>query len=65
MFKNIFEHVQGLEFLPISTMLICFALFVGIVVYAVTADKNFIKYMSKLPLEKDDNSQLINGENHG
>ena len=65
MFRNIFEHVQGLDFLPISTMLICFVLFVGIVVYALTADNNFIKYMSKLPIDEDNNTQLINGENHG
>lgn len=63
MFRQIFQHIQGIELLPTLTLLFFFSFFVVIVIIALKLDKKFIDYMGILPLEKDNNLyQIISGD---
>jgi len=55
MFKNILQSVTGFEIWAIISMLIFLALFILIIYWVIKSDKNFIGYMSNLPLEEEKN----------
>ena len=58
MFKYLFDSIAGIEIFPIISLLLFFGLFIGIVYWAVRADKNYLKIMEELPLDVS----KINGE---
>jgi len=59
-FINYLSTIAGIEIFPLISLLIFFAFFVVLGIYLITADKNRIKYMEALPIEKEaqDNSSL-------
>ena len=59
MFQYIFDSIAGIEIFPIISLLLFFGLFLGIVYWAVRADKNYLKKMEELPLDvsKNDGEQ--------
>ncbi|GAB1370826.1 hypothetical protein MASR1M45_08880 [Candidatus Kapaibacterium sp.] len=60
MFRNIFSHIQGIEFFPILTLIFFFTFFVAVAYMAIRLDKRFAAYMGNLPLEHDDNDMNKN-----
>ncbi len=57
MFKHYFEQIHNVEVWPIISLSIFFIFFVGLIIWVVRADKNYIKTMSQLPME--DGSKYI------
>ncbi len=55
MFKELLQDVEGLELLADISLIFFFVAFILIVIWVMLLDKNFTKYMSKLPLENDNN----------
>ncbi len=56
MLKFVKEHMQtieGVETYPIISLLIFFAFFVVLFWWVITAKKDYIKEVSELPLEND------------
>lgn len=51
MFSNLLTNIDGIYIYPIISMFIFIPLFVGIVIWAFRADKNYISKMENLPLE--------------
>lgn len=60
MFRFLLDPGQGFGIMQIVTLVTFFAIFVGVIIWAIFAKKQYINHMSKLPLE-DQNS--IKGEN--
>ena len=63
MFKEVLQSIEGVEFYTIVSMVIFIFFFIGITIWLFKVDKKYIKDMSELPLEEDNNefSNLTGG----
>ena len=59
MFKEVLQSIQGIEFYTIVSMIIFILFFIGMIIWLFKVDKKYIKDMSELPLE-DDNNEFSN-----
>jgi len=65
MYKNILQSINGVEVYAIIALLIFFLFFVGVTIWLLKVDKNYLKEMSKLPLESDNNeASNLTGETY-
>ena len=62
MFQYLFDSIAGVEIFPIISLILFFLLFLGIVVWAIRADKNYLKKMKELPLDMSNNNGEQNNE---
>lgn len=51
MFKHYFEQLDNFQIYPLISLTIFFAFFVGLILWVVKADKNYISTMKNLPIE--------------
>ena len=58
MFKEVLQSIEGIEFYTIVSMLIFILFFVGMTIWLFKVDKKYIKTMSELPLEENNNEFL-------
>jgi len=58
MFSKIVETIPGITTLPIIVTILFFLTFIGIIIWVVRANKDYLKRMSELPLD----SSTKNGE---
>ncbi|MDR6301553.1 MULTISPECIES: CcoQ/FixQ family Cbb3-type cytochrome c oxidase assembly chaperone [Mesonia] len=56
--KGNLETIDGVEVYPMISLLIFFFFFAGLIWWVFTAKKDYIKEVSKLPLETDKDSVL-------
>ena len=63
MIKEVLQSIEGVEFYTIVSMIIFILFFVGMAIWLLKVDKKYIKTMSELPLEEDNNelSKLTGG----
>jgi cytochrome c oxidase cbb3-type subunit 4 len=63
MFKEVLQSIEGIEIYTIVSMIIFILFFIGMTIWLFKVDKKYIKDMSELPLEKDNNefSNLTGG----
>ncbi|MCF4101408.1 CcoQ/FixQ family Cbb3-type cytochrome c oxidase assembly chaperone [Gillisia sp. M10.2A] len=57
--KQNLEHIDGVEIYPIISLLIFFIFFVGLFWWVYTAKKEHIIEVSNLPLDNQDNTELL------
>ncbi|MFD2037091.1 cbb3-type cytochrome c oxidase subunit 3 [Belliella marina] len=57
--KDILSSIENIEIYPIISLLIFVIFFVGMFIWVVKADKNYINHMKDLPF--DDESQKNSG----
>ncbi|TRX52663.1 cytochrome C oxidase Cbb3 [Fulvivirga sp. M361] len=50
MFKHYFELIHQVEIWPIISLSIFFSFFIGLLIWVIRADKDYIKSMSELPI---------------
>jgi len=64
MFKEVLQSIEGIEFYTIVSMIIFILFFIGMTIWLFKVNKNYIKDMSELPLESDNNefSNLTGGK---
>jgi cbb3-type cytochrome oxidase subunit 3 len=60
MFSDNLETIEGVSIYPIIGLILFFLIFIGIVIWALKADKKYIKKMENIPL---DNEEPTNTEN--
>ena len=65
MFKEVLQSIQGIEFYTIVSMLILILFLIGIIIWLFKVDKKYIKKMSELPLNEENNEvkNLTGGTN--
>jgi hypothetical protein len=65
MYKDILQSISGIELYAIAAMVIFILFFVGMTIWVIKVDKKYIKRMSELPIEEDNNeiSNLAGGTN--
>ncbi|TBN04821.1 CcoQ/FixQ family Cbb3-type cytochrome c oxidase assembly chaperone [Hyunsoonleella flava] len=56
--KNHMESITGIEIYPIISLLIFFIFFVVLFWWVVTAKKDYIKRVSNIPLDNQNNDTL-------
>jgi len=55
MFKEVLQSIEGIEFYTIVSMLILILFFIGMIIWLFKVDKKYIKHMSELPLNENNN----------
>jgi cytochrome c oxidase cbb3-type subunit 4 len=55
MFKEVLQSIEGIEFYTIVSMIVLILFFIGIVIWLFKVDKKYIKHMSELPLNENNN----------
>ena len=55
MFKEVLQSIEGVEFYTIISMIIFILFFIGMTIWLFKVDKKYIKQMSELPLEMENN----------
>jgi cbb3-type cytochrome oxidase subunit 3 len=55
MFKEVLQSIEGIEFYTIVSMLILILFFIGIIIWMFKVDNKYIKHMSELPLNENNN----------
>lgn len=60
MMRDVLQSIEGISLYPIISMIIFVLFFVILIIWMVRVDKNYIKKMSNLPLEKEDENEIIN-----
>jgi hypothetical protein len=65
MYKDILQSISGIEFYAIGAMVLFILFFIGMIIWVVRVDKNYIKKMSELPLKEDKSEKngLMNFKN--
>lgn len=53
-FVNYLSEIVNVEIYPLISLIIFVLFFVGLIVYVIKSDKNYIKKMSDMPLENND-----------
>lgn len=59
MFKNYLESIDNVAIWPVLALIVFFTVFMGAVLYAVFADKNFLEYMKNLPFTEEEKRQIV------
>lgn len=53
MIENVLRHMGGIEHYGIISLILFFACFLGMLVWAFLLKKRFLKQMSRMPLETE------------
>ena len=56
MYKEVLQHTGNLAIWPVMSFVIFFTFFLGLVWWAVTADRDYVEEMSELPLDDEKKS---------
>ncbi len=60
MIKEYLQSIDGVSIYPIISLLIFFVFFAVIIIWMFKVDKNYLKKMSNLPLETDEENNSNN-----
>lgn len=63
MYKNVLQNIEHIAIWPVISFVIFFLFFIGLLWWALTANKKFINEMSEMPLDKTTESISDNSEN--
>ncbi len=56
MYKQILRTIEYIEIWPIISLVIFFLFFIGVLIYVLTTDQEFINKMKKMPLDEASSS---------
>ena len=57
MYKEVLRSIDNIAIWPVISFVIFFAFFIGLLWFTFTADKNFIKRMSNMPIDEPTTDQ--------
>ncbi|OIQ28355.1 MAG: cytochrome C oxidase subunit IV [Bacteroidetes bacterium MedPE-SWsnd-G2] len=57
--KNHMESISGIEIYPLISLVIFFAFFVVLFWWVISANKDYIKNVSNLPFENQNNNDIL------
>ena len=59
MIRNLLQSIEGVEIYPLISLVIFVIFFVAMLVWMLKIDKKYIKEMEQLPLDSNNNRNLI------
>jgi cytochrome c oxidase cbb3-type subunit IV len=57
MYKNVLQAIENIEIWPMISLIIFFLFFLGVLIYIIRVDKDFIKRMKEMPLDEPDSEK--------
>jgi hypothetical protein len=60
MVRDVLQSIEGISLYPIISLIIFVAFFIILIIWMIKVDKNYIKKMKNLPLEKEDENDINN-----
>jgi len=60
MYKELLQSIDGVSLYPVISLIVFVLFFVIILIWMLKVDKNYIKKMENLPLEKDEENNFNN-----
>jgi cytochrome c oxidase cbb3-type subunit IV len=57
MYKEVLRSIDNIAIWPVISFVIFFAFFIGLLWFTFTADKNFIKRMSNMPIDDETSNE--------
>jgi cbb3-type cytochrome oxidase subunit 3 len=60
MFKDIFESMSGINIFGLISMIFFFLVFLGVIYWAIRADKKYLEKMENIPLESSKTDRDLN-----
>lgn len=63
MFSNYLSSIEGVSVYAIISLIIFVAFFIGVTIWVINADKNYLTHMENLPLENDNYDRTISESN--
>ncbi len=51
MYKEVLRSIENVEIWPSISLIIFFLLFIGVLIYVIRSDREFIKKMKEMPLD--------------
>jgi len=63
MFSDFMSSIDGIGIYPVISLLMFFTVFVGVGVYLITANKEKMKQMAMMPLDKSFDNKINEREN--
>ena len=60
MYKELLQSIDGVSLYPVISLIVFVLFFVIILIWMFKVDKNYIKKMENLPLEKDEENNFNN-----
>jgi Ca2+/Na+ antiporter len=60
MYKELLQSIEGISLYPIISLIVFVLFFAIILIWMFKVDKNYIKKMENLPLEKDEENNFNN-----
>jgi hypothetical protein len=58
MYKNVLQSIDHIAIWPVISFVIFFAFFIGLLLYVVFANREFIEYMKSMPIQDRDKTDL-------
>lgn len=58
MIRDVLQSAEGLSLYPVISLIIFVLFFAILIIWMIKVDKNYIKKMSNLPLEKEDVNEI-------
>lgn len=58
MIRDVLQSAEGLSLYPVISLIIFVLFFAILIIWMIKVDKNYIKKMSNLPLEKEDENEI-------
>jgi len=58
MIRDVLQSAEGLSLYPVISLIIFVLFFAILIIWMIKVDKNYIKKMSNLPLEKEDKNEI-------
>jgi cytochrome c oxidase cbb3-type subunit IV len=60
MYKELLQSIEGISLYPIISLIVFVLFFASILIWMLRVDKNYIKEMENLPLEKEEENNFNN-----
>ena len=56
------ESIEGIAAYPLFSLIVFFVFFVALVIWVMKADKVYLKKMSELPLDSENQKKILTGD---
>jgi len=64
MYRQVLESIEGIGIYPVISLVIFLGFFIGLVVWLVKVDKDYLDRMGRLPLDQAGTNKNFTGDNN-
>jgi len=64
MYRQVLESIEGIGIYPVISLVIFLGFFIGLVVWLIKVDKDYLDRMRQLPLDQAETNKNFTGDNN-